>query len=43
MYRIRRYPTTRVMVEERDKILNHLDLNGIADEDVMKLYSGVLD
>ncbi len=43
LYRIRRYPTTRVMVEERDKILNHLDLNGIADEDVMKLYSGVLD
>lgn len=43
LYRIRRYPTQRVMVEERDKILNHLDLNGIADEDVMKLYSGVLD
>lgn len=43
LHRIRRYPTTRVMVEEREKILNHLNLNGIADEEVMKLYSGVLD
>lgn len=43
LHRIRKYPSTRVMVEERDKILNHLNLNGIADEEVMKLYSGVLD
>ncbi len=43
LHRIRRYPTVRVMVEEREKILNHLNLNGIADEEVMKLYSGVLD
>ncbi len=43
LYRIRKNPCPRVMVEERDKILNHLNLNGIADEEVMKLYSSVLD
>jgi len=43
LHRIRKYPNARVMVEERDKILNHLNLNGVADEEVMKLYSGVLD
>lgn len=30
-------------MEEQDKILNHLDLNQVADEEVMKLYSSVLD
>ena len=43
LHRIRKYPCARIMVEERDKILNHLNLNGVADEEVMKLYSGVLD
>lgn len=43
LHRIRKNPSVRVMVEEREKILNHLNLNGIADEEVMKLYSGVLD
>jgi tetratricopeptide (TPR) repeat protein len=43
LHRIRRNPSVRVMFEEQEKILNHLDLNGIADEEVMKLYSSVLD
>ncbi|WP_157605150.1 hypothetical protein [Schlesneria paludicola] len=43
LHRIRRNPSVRVMLEEQEKILNHLDLNGIADEEVMKLYSSVLD
>lgn len=43
LHRIRRTPSVRVMVEEREKILNHLNLNGIADEEVLKLYSAVLD
>lgn len=43
LHRIRRNPSVRVMVEEQEKILNHLNLNGIADEEVMKLYSSVLD
>jgi len=43
LHRIRKNPSVRVMMEEQEKILNHLDLNGIADEEVMKLYSSVLD
>lgn len=43
LHRIRRNPSVRVMIEEQEKILNHLDLNGVADEEVMKLYSAVLD
>ena len=43
LHRIRRNPSVRVMMEEREKILNHLNLNGIADEEVMKLYASVLD
>jgi hypothetical protein len=31
------------MYQEREMILNNLDLNGIADEEVIKLYTGVLD
>lgn len=42
-HRIRRNPTLRVLTEEQEKILNHLNLNGVADEDVLKLYSSVLD
>ncbi len=42
-HRIRRSPTLQVMEEEQQKILNHLNLNGIADEEVLKLYSSVLD
>ncbi|HUQ71939.1 MAG TPA: hypothetical protein VM165_20580 [Planctomycetaceae bacterium] len=43
LHRIRRNPSLRVLAEEQEKILNHLNLNGIADEDVMKLYTAVLD
>lgn len=43
LHRIRRNPSVRVMMEEQEKILNHLDLDGIADEEVLKLYSSVLD
>lgn len=42
-HRIRRNPSLRVLHEEQEKILNHLNLNGIADEEVLKLYSAVLD
>jgi hypothetical protein len=42
-HRIRRNPSVRVLWEEQDKILNHINLNGIADQDVVKLYGSVLD
>jgi hypothetical protein len=42
-HRIRRNPSLRVLAEEQEKILNHLNLNGIADEEVVKLYTAVLD
>ncbi len=41
--RIRRYPSKRVLIEERERILNNLDLNAIKDAEVMSLYSAVLD
>lgn len=41
--RIRRYPSKRVLVEERERILNNLDLNAIKDAEVMSLYTAVLD
>lgn len=42
-HRIRRYPSKAVLLEEQEKILNNLDLNGIADEEVIRLYTAVLD
>lgn len=42
-HRIRRYQSKRVLIEEQEKILNNLNLNGIGDEEVIKLYSAVLD
>uniref|UniRef100_A0A7C4QGC2 Tetratricopeptide repeat protein n=1 Tax=Schlesneria paludicola TaxID=360056 RepID=A0A7C4QGC2_9PLAN len=42
-HRIRRNPSVRVLWEEQEKILNHLNLNGIADADIVKLYAAVLD
>ena len=42
-HRIRRYESKRVLIEEQEKILNNLDLNGIDDEEVIRLYSSVLD
>ncbi|MCC7421571.1 MAG: hypothetical protein IT428_14900 [Planctomycetaceae bacterium] len=41
-HRIRRYPSKRVLIEEREQILNNLDLNGIADEETVRLYTAVL-
>src|SRR5689334_24034379 len=43
LHHIRQNPSKRVLWEEQEKILNHLNLNGVADEEVLKLYSGVLD
>ncbi len=42
-YRIKKTGSKEVMFEEREKILNNLNLNGIGDESVIKLYSSVLD
>lgn len=42
-HRIRRNPTKPVLVEEQEKILNNINLNGIADREVVQLYSSVLD
>lgn len=42
-HRIRKYQSTQVILEEREKILNNLNLNGIGNEEVIKLYSAVLD
>jgi tetratricopeptide (TPR) repeat protein len=41
--RIRRYPSKRILLEEQERILNNLDLNAIRDEEVINLYSAVLD
>jgi len=41
-HRIRRYQSKRVILEEKEKILNNLNLNGIANEEVVKLYTSVL-
>lgn len=43
LHHIRQNPSKRVLYEEQEKILNHLNLNGVADEEVLKLYSAVLD
>ena len=42
-HRIRKYQTKRVIFEEKEKILNNLNLDGIANEEVIQLYSSVLD
>ena len=42
-HRMRKYPTKRVMFEEQSKILNNLNLNGISDQEVVTLYTAVLD
>lgn len=42
-HRIRKTPSKRVMLEEQEKILNNLNLDGIADAAVIKLYTEVLD
>lgn len=42
-HRLRRNPSKRVMFEEQTKILNNLNLNGIGEQDVVTLYTAVLD
>ena len=42
-YRIRQNPSEAVLAEERQKILNNLDLTAIQDEQVVELYSSTLD
>ncbi len=42
-HRIRRYESQRVLVEEQQKILDNLNLNGINDEEVIRLYTECLD
>ena len=41
-HRIRRNPSRRILLEEQQHILNNLNLNGIADEEVVRLYTSVL-
>lgn len=42
-HRIRKNPSKRIMQEEQAKILNNLNLRGIDDQEVISLYSSVLD
>ncbi len=42
-HRIRKYPTQVVMEQERQKILNNLNLNIIQDAEIIRLYSDVLE
>lgn len=42
-HRIRRTSSQAVLNEEQARILNNLDLNGVADEAVIKLYSSLLN
>jgi hypothetical protein len=43
LHRIRRNPHKQVFVEEQQRILNNLNLNKIADPEVITLYRAVLD
>ncbi|MEZ6050568.1 MAG: hypothetical protein R3B91_19745 [Planctomycetaceae bacterium] len=42
-HRIRKSPTKDVLIQEQEKILNNLNLNGIEDPEVIRLYTSVLD
>lgn len=42
-HRIRQNPTKEVLVQEEEKILNNLNLNGIEDPEVIRLYTSCLD
>lgn len=42
-HRIRKSPTKDVLVQEQEKILNNLNLSGIEDPEVIRLYTSVLD
>ncbi len=41
-HRIRKSPTPEVLAEEETRVLNNLNLSGLADEEVVELYSTVL-
>ncbi|WP_166822693.1 tetratricopeptide repeat protein [Thalassoroseus pseudoceratinae] len=41
-HRLQRTPSKRVLLEEQEKVLNNLNLNGIADAEVIRLYTAVL-
>ncbi|MAT13700.1 MAG: hypothetical protein CMJ46_00335 [Planctomyces sp.] len=41
-HRIQKYPTPQVLMEERDNILSNLNLNEIDDEEIIRMYTGVL-
>ncbi|MDH3717130.1 MAG: hypothetical protein OES79_03320 [Planctomycetota bacterium] len=42
-HRIRKYPVAPVLAQEKEKILNNLNLHGIEDPEVIELYTAVLD
>lgn len=42
-HRIRKHPTSDVLEEEEEKILNNLNLSRLADPEVVQLYTSVLD
>ncbi|RMG36328.1 MAG: hypothetical protein D6725_10805 [Planctomycetota bacterium] len=41
-HRIRKSPTPEVLAEEETRVLNNLNLSGLADEEVVELYATVL-
>ena len=43
LHRIRTQPTPQVLADERDRVLDNLSLDAIADAEVIRLYSGLLD
>ena len=43
LHRIRSDPQPRVLAEERSRVLDNLSLDAIADPEVIKLYSALLD
>ena len=43
LHRIRRQPSPEVLQQERDRILDNLNLGGIADAEVIALYSALLE
>jgi hypothetical protein len=42
-HRIRKEPTRAVLYQEQEKILNNLNLDAVADPEVIQLYTAVLD
>ena len=42
-HRIRKNPSKQVMHQEQTEILNNLNLSGIADREVIQLYTAVVD